>query len=45
MEGVFKCRKSEDNSRELDVEIHYRVKDPETPDAASETIVQLYKVR
>ncbi|KAL1937804.1 hypothetical protein VTO73DRAFT_12823 [Trametes versicolor] len=45
VEGVFKCRKSEDNSRELDVEIHYRVKDPEAPDAASETIVQLYKVR
>ncbi|KAH9850155.1 S-adenosyl-L-methionine-dependent methyltransferase [Lenzites betulinus] len=45
VEGVFKCRKSEDNSRELDVEIHYHVKDPEAPTAPSETIVQLYKVR
>ncbi|KAI0823963.1 S-adenosyl-L-methionine-dependent methyltransferase [Trametes gibbosa] len=45
VEGMFKCRKSEDNSRELDVEIHYQVKDPEAPAASSETIVQLYKVR
>ncbi|KAI0629795.1 S-adenosyl-L-methionine-dependent methyltransferase [Trametes polyzona] len=45
VEGTFKCRKSEDNSRELDVEIHYRVKDPEEPNAPSEAIVQLYKVR
>ncbi|KIM43061.1 hypothetical protein M413DRAFT_443870 [Hebeloma cylindrosporum] len=42
--GTFKCRKSEANSRELDVEIHYSVKlDEETP--PSETIVQMYKVR
>ncbi|KAI0354833.1 S-adenosyl-L-methionine-dependent methyltransferase [Trametes cingulata] len=44
VEGVFKCRKSSDNSRELDVEIHYRVREPEesTP---GDLIVQLYKVR
>lgn len=42
--GTFKCRKSETNSRELDVEIHYSVKlDEET--SPSETIVQMYKVR
>ncbi|KAG6829437.1 hypothetical protein H0H87_011392 [Tephrocybe sp. NHM501043] len=42
--GTFHCRKSEDNSRELDVEIHFSVKqDPEDP--ASETVVQMYKVR
>ncbi|RDX48838.1 protein arginine N-methyltransferase [Lentinus brumalis] len=44
VEGIFKCKKSSENSRELDVEIHYTVKDPEdtsTPDV----FVQLYKVR
>lgn len=42
--GTFKCRKSEMNSRELDVEIHYSVKlDEET--LPNETIVQMYKVR
>ena len=44
VEGVFKCRKSAENSRELDVEIHYRVTqgDGEKP---GEVIVQTYKVR
>ena len=44
VEGVFKCRKSEDNSRELDVEIHYSVKmsAEEEPD---EVVVQTFKVR
>ena len=42
--GTFYCRKSEVNSRELDVEIHYSVKqDGEAP--ASNAIVQMYKVR
>lgn len=42
--GSFHCRKSETNSRELDVEIHYSVKeDAEAP--AGPTIVQMYKVR
>ncbi|KAG6914800.1 hypothetical protein DXG01_015231 [Tephrocybe rancida] len=42
--GTFHCRKSEENSRELDVEIHFSVKqDSEGP--ASETVVQMFKVR
>ena len=44
MQGVFKCRKSEDNSRELDVEIHYSVKSGED-DQPSDVIVQTFKVR
>ncbi|KAG8932198.1 hypothetical protein FRC02_001550 [Tulasnella sp. 418] len=50
--GNFYCKKSEDNSRELDVEIHYLVEDPYssiqgTPKAPvqKETIVQMYKIR
>ncbi|KAF8877148.1 S-adenosyl-L-methionine-dependent methyltransferase [Gymnopilus junonius] len=42
--GTFMCKKSETNSRELDVEIHYSVKLDEES-AASETIVQMYTVR
>lgn len=45
VQGTFKCRKSADNSRELDVEIHYTVKDPDTEEPPSEVVVQLYKVR
>ncbi|KAH9891894.1 protein arginine N-methyltransferase [Cubamyces lactineus] len=45
VEGVFKLRKSNDNSRELDVEIHYRVQDPELPSTSNEVTVQFYKVR
>ncbi|CDO72229.1 hypothetical protein BN946_scf184970.g81 [Trametes cinnabarina] len=45
VEGIFKLRKSKDNSRELDVEIHYRVKEPEEEAAPSEVIVQFFKVR
>ncbi|KNZ73314.1 Protein arginine N-methyltransferase 3 [Termitomyces sp. J132] len=42
--GTFHCRKSEENSRELDVEIHFSVKqDPEGP--PSDLIVQMFKVR
>ncbi|KAI0365345.1 protein arginine N-methyltransferase [Pilatotrama ljubarskyi] len=44
VEGLFKCRKSDDNSRELDVEIHYRVREPEET-SPGDLIVQLYKVR
>ncbi|KAI0783458.1 protein arginine N-methyltransferase [Abortiporus biennis] len=44
VQGTFKCKKSEGNSRELDVEIHYSVKD-ESDTAVSDIIVQLYKVR
>ncbi|KAJ3518164.1 hypothetical protein NLJ89_g28 [Agrocybe chaxingu] len=42
--GSFRCRKSETNSRELDVEIHYSVQEDESADP-SETIVQMYTVR
>ncbi|KAG6890580.1 hypothetical protein C0992_000398 [Termitomyces sp. T32_za158] len=42
--GSFHCHKSEDNSRELDIEIHFSVKqDPEGP--ASDLTVQMFKVR
>ena len=46
--GTFHCRKSADNSRELDVEIHYVVRnaDSDSAEAAeSPMIVQSYKVR
>jgi len=45
VQGTFKCKKSEDNTRELDVEIHYTVKDDSTGAEPSEVVVQLYKVR
>ena len=45
VQGTFRCRKSADNSRELDVEIHYTVKDPDTDEPPSEVVVQLFKVR
>lgn len=34
--GTFYCRRGEDNSRELDVEIHYRVEHPPGSKIASE---------
>ncbi|KZT08853.1 S-adenosyl-L-methionine-dependent methyltransferase [Laetiporus sulphureus 93-53] len=43
--GTFKCRKSEGNSRELDVEIHYVVKAPADEQAIGDAVVQIYKVR
>ncbi|EKM49814.1 uncharacterized protein PHACADRAFT_131660 [Phanerochaete carnosa HHB-10118-sp] len=45
VEGVFKCHKSEDNMRELDVEIHYRVTPTGENEKPSEVIVQTFKVR
>lgn len=42
--GHFHCVKSEANSRELDVEIHYAVKTPEA-EGPGMTVVQMYKVR
>ena len=42
--GHFHCRKSEENSRELDVEIHYSVVESEGT-TCTDTIVQMYKVR
>ncbi|KIJ54463.1 hypothetical protein M422DRAFT_24410 [Sphaerobolus stellatus SS14] len=38
--GTFYCRKSEENSRELDVEIHYKEEGDSTA-----TVVQMYHVR
>jgi len=42
--GHFHCVKSQTNSRELDVEIHYAVQ-AEAADAPGETVVHMYKVR
>ncbi|PPQ78739.1 hypothetical protein CVT25_010742 [Psilocybe cyanescens] len=42
--GTFMCKKSMANSREMDVEIHYSVKQDEQS-APGPTIVQMYKVR
>ncbi|EMD39598.1 hypothetical protein CERSUDRAFT_111907 [Gelatoporia subvermispora B] len=45
VQGTFKCRKSDDNSRELDVEIHYVVKESVDEEPRGEAVVQLFKVR
>ncbi|TBU22355.1 protein arginine N-methyltransferase [Dichomitus squalens] len=45
VEGTFKCKKSTDNSRELDVEIHFSVREPEADAGAGDVVVQIYKVR
>ncbi|TFK48794.1 S-adenosyl-L-methionine-dependent methyltransferase [Heliocybe sulcata] len=42
--GIFHCRKSEGNSRELDAEIHYTVKNPRDSEPG-DVVVQMYKVR
>jgi len=42
--GRFSCKKRENNSRELDVEIHYSNKEDDNAQP-SETIVQIFKVR
>ena len=42
--GTFSCRKSDDNPRELDVEIRYSVKDDEAS-PPGDLIVQMYKIR
>ncbi|KAF8895249.1 protein arginine N-methyltransferase [Infundibulicybe gibba] len=42
--GTFYCRKSETNSRELDVEIHYSVQD-DADAIRGDTTIQMYKVR
>ncbi|EPQ54848.1 protein arginine N-methyltransferase [Gloeophyllum trabeum ATCC 11539] len=42
--GTFHCRKSEGNSRELDVEIHYTVKN-EGDKEPGDVVVQMFKVR
>ncbi|KAI5123085.1 hypothetical protein M0805_001441 [Coniferiporia weirii] len=45
--GTFHCRKSADNSRELDVEIHYVVRSTDGGDSDDDgaMVVQSYKVR
>ncbi|KAI6027839.1 S-adenosyl-L-methionine-dependent methyltransferase [Pisolithus microcarpus] len=42
--GTFSCKKNGENSRELDVEIHYSVKHLEEP-TVGETVVEIYTVR
>lgn len=42
--GTFSCRKSDENSRELDVEIMYSVKNDELS-PPGDLIVEMYKVR
>ncbi|KAJ7595054.1 S-adenosyl-L-methionine-dependent methyltransferase [Mycena floridula] len=43
VQGTFHCRKSETNSRELDIEIHYSMrKEGEKP---GDVVVQMFKVR
>ncbi|KAA1472227.1 S-adenosyl-L-methionine-dependent methyltransferase [Dentipellis sp. KUC8613] len=43
--GTFHCKKSEENSRELDVELHYAVRENKDAPVPEEVVVQLYKVR
>ncbi|KAI0088626.1 S-adenosyl-L-methionine-dependent methyltransferase [Irpex rosettiformis] len=44
VQGMFKLRKSADNTRELDVEIHYAVREAESADLG-EAVIQTFKVR
>jgi len=43
--GTFHCRKSETNSRELEVEIHYSVRESADASSSGDIVVQIYKVR
>ncbi|OCH89934.1 S-adenosyl-L-methionine-dependent methyltransferase [Obba rivulosa] len=45
VQGTFTCRKSDENSRELDVEIHYVVKESADQEPEGEAVVQIFKVR
>jgi hypothetical protein len=48
VEGTFFCRKDKDNKRELEVEIHYEVRESEGDvkgKAKGGRVVQSYKVR
>jgi protein arginine N-methyltransferase 3 len=42
--GTFRCRKSKNNSRELDVEIHYSVR-PNADAPVDDIVVEMFKVR
>ena len=44
VQGVFKLRKSSSNTRELDVEIHYAVRDASSAELG-EAVIQTFKVR
>ena len=43
--GTFRCRKSETNSRELEIEIHYSLREKATAPVSGDVVVQMYKVR
>ncbi|KAE9402260.1 S-adenosyl-L-methionine-dependent methyltransferase [Gymnopus androsaceus JB14] len=45
VQGHFHCRKSDSNSRELDVEIHYTVQDAEGKNINPDIVVHMFKVR
>ncbi|KAF9068611.1 S-adenosyl-L-methionine-dependent methyltransferase [Rhodocollybia butyracea] len=45
VQGHFHCRKSDSNSRELDVEIHYTIHDVEGKNVSPDVVVQMFKVR
>jgi protein arginine N-methyltransferase 3 len=43
--GTFYCKKSDTNSRELDVEIHYSSRENAGSKEVGDTVVQIYQVR
>jgi type I protein arginine methyltransferase len=43
--GKLHCRKSEENPRELDVEIHYSAKSSADAPDPTDVVVQIFKVR
>ncbi|KAK0449453.1 S-adenosyl-L-methionine-dependent methyltransferase [Armillaria borealis] len=43
--GTFYCRKSESNSRELEIEIHYMKQDSTGADESKDLVVQMYTVQ
>ncbi|KIY52456.1 S-adenosyl-L-methionine-dependent methyltransferase [Fistulina hepatica ATCC 64428] len=43
--GSFHCRKSSTNARELDVEIHYTIKDSVDAPITNDVVVQMFKIR
>ncbi|KAH9925083.1 protein arginine N-methyltransferase [Amylocystis lapponica] len=44
VQGMFSCRKSSSNSRELDVEIQYVVREP-SEDPVGDAVVQIFRIR
>ncbi|KAJ3735931.1 S-adenosyl-L-methionine-dependent methyltransferase [Lentinula guzmanii] len=43
--GHFHCRKSDSNSRELDVEVHYTVQDVGNQDESQDVVVAMFKIQ